>query len=298
MAPRHLWLETTLIFILVAGARCLRNVSLEVVPEAVQRGQEVILRCHYDLERVPLYSVKWYRGRYEFYRYSPNEEQTNKIFNITGIHVDAGKSNNNEVTLHNVDFALSGTFSCEVTADAPTFFTASASKNLTVVSLPEGKPLIVSDRERYDPGDILRANCSLPASRPSAHLSFTLNNIPVAAISKNQEEHEQQKRDHRREGTGVSSEQQQQQQQHQHQQQQWIALSLPLQLFYYTNGQLNLRCTAQIPGIYSSANEIQLGTGLREPVPERVTSENGCNSHSAVCLTILLLLCMVQLLLR
>ncbi|XP_046831974.1 uncharacterized protein LOC124430028 [Vespa crabro] len=290
MAPRHLWLETTLIFILVAGARCLRNVSLEVVPEAVQRGQEVILRCHYDLERAPLYSVKWYRGRYEFYRYSPNDEQTNKIFNITGIHVDAGKSNNNEVTLHNVDFALSGTFSCEVTADAPTFFTASASKNLTVVSLPEGKPLIVSDRERYDPGDILRANCSLPASRPSAHLSFTLNNIPVAAISKNQEEHEQQKRDHRREGTGVSSEQQQQQQ--------WIALSLPLQLFYYTNGQLNLRCTAQIPGIYSSANEIQLGTGLREPVPERVTSENGCNSHSAVCLTILLLLCMVQLLLR
>nr|KAF7406661.1 hypothetical protein H0235_014317 [Vespula pensylvanica] len=45
----------------------------------------------------------------------------------------AGKSNNNEVTLHNVDFALSGTFSCEVTADAPTFSTASATKNLTVV---------------------------------------------------------------------------------------------------------------------------------------------------------------------
>lgn len=61
---------------------------MEVVPEAVQRGQEVILRCHYDLERAPLYSVKWYRGRYEFYRYSPNEENTNKIFNITGIHVD------------------------------------------------------------------------------------------------------------------------------------------------------------------------------------------------------------------
>lgn len=294
MAPRHLWLEATLVFILVAGARCLRNVSLEVVPEAVQRGQEVILRCHYDLERAPLYSVKWYRGRYEFYRYSPTEEQTNKIFNITGIHVDAGKSNNNEVTLHNVDFALSGTFSCEVTADAPTFSTASATKNLTVVSLPEGKPFIVSDRERYDLGDTLRANCSLPASRPTARLSFALNNIPVAATSRNQEEHEQQKREHRREGTGVSSEQQQQQ----HQQQQWIALSLPLQPFHYSNGQLNLRCNAQIPGIYSSMNELQLGAGLREPVPERVTSENGCKSHSAVCLTILLLLCMVQLLLR
>ncbi|KAL2711824.1 hypothetical protein V1478_018845 [Vespula squamosa] len=45
--------------------------------------------------------------------------------------------------------------------------------------LPEGKPFIVSDRERYDPGDTLRANCSLPASRPTARLSFALNNIPV-----------------------------------------------------------------------------------------------------------------------
>ncbi|XP_015172614.1 PREDICTED: uncharacterized protein LOC107064439 [Polistes dominula] len=291
---RHLWLEAALVFILVAGARCLRNVSLEVVPEAVQRGQEVILRCHYDLEKAPLYSVKWYRGRHEFYRYSPDQEPTTKIFNVTGIYIDAEKSNNNEVTLYNVDFALSGTFSCEVTADAPTFSTNSGMKNLTVVSLPEGKPFIVSDRERYDPGDTLRANCTLPPSRPTARLSFTLNNSPVEATSTNQEEPEQQK--HRREGTGgVSSSEQQ----HQYQQQQWIGLSLLLQPFHYINGQLNLRCTAQIPGIYSSMNEIQLGAGLREPVPERVTSENGCESHSAVCLTMIpLLLCMLHLLLR
>ncbi|KAL2711827.1 platelet endothelial cell adhesion molecule-like isoform X1 [Vespula squamosa] len=91
-----------------------------------------------------------------------------------------------------------------------------------------------------------------------------IENLQVAATSRNQEEHEQQKREHRREGTGVSSEQQQ------HQQQQWIALSLPLQIFHYSNGQLTLRCNAQIPGIYSSMNELQLGAGLREPVPERV----------------------------
>jgi len=42
-------------------------------------------------------------------------------------------SNKSQVTLRNVDYGLSGTFSCEVTADAPTFSTASVSKNLTVV---------------------------------------------------------------------------------------------------------------------------------------------------------------------
>ncbi|EFN86163.1 hypothetical protein EAI_13636, partial [Harpegnathos saltator] len=203
-------------------ASCLREVSLELVPEVVQRGQEVVLRCHYDLENAPLYSLKWYRGRYEFYRFSPSEDPDTKVFNITGIHVDRGNSNKSQVTLFNVDFPLSGTFSCEVTADAPTFSTASGLKNLTVVvatvaereaeldcvasgtlarklrkyeifgrplkifgetpSLPGGGPVIASERERYDPGDTLRANCSLPLSRPPVQLSFTLNNLPVSDV--------------------------------------------------------------------------------------------------------------------
>lgn len=45
----------------------------------------------------------------------------------------SANSNKSQVTLRNVDYGLSGTFSCEVTADAPTFSTASVSKNLTVV---------------------------------------------------------------------------------------------------------------------------------------------------------------------
>ncbi|EZA61954.1 hypothetical protein X777_08629 [Ooceraea biroi] len=163
------------------GASCLREVSLEVVPEVVQRGKEAILRCHYDLEKAPLYSLKWYRGRHEFYRFSPSEDPATKIFNISGIYVDPANSNKSQVTLRNVDYGLSGTFSCEVTADAPTFSTASVSKNLTVVSLPDRRPLIVSERERYDPGDTLRANCSLPPSKPPVHLSFTLNNMPPPA---------------------------------------------------------------------------------------------------------------------
>jgi hypothetical protein len=50
---------------------------------------------------------------------------------------------------------------------------------------------------------------------------------------------------------------------------QWTELSLHLQPFHYMNGQLNLRCTAKIPGIYEQTSEVQLGYGLREPVPER-----------------------------
>ncbi|KZC09452.1 hypothetical protein WN55_11195 [Dufourea novaeangliae] len=219
-----------------------------------------MLRCHYDLEEAPLYSLKWYRGRHEFYRFTPSEDPATKIFNITGIHVDVANSNKSQVTLRDVDFGLSGTFSCEVTADAPTFSTASVSKNLTVVSLPEGTPIIVSERERYDPGDTLRANCSLPPSKPPAHLSFTLNNVAVDSYTKHQpQQYPPPKWDHNDAAT------------HGDQQEnlQWIEIRVNLQPFYYSNGQLNLRCSAQIPGIYSAISEVQLGAGLREPVPER-----------------------------
>ncbi|XP_012527715.1 uncharacterized protein LOC105831833 isoform X1 [Monomorium pharaonis] len=267
MKMYHLWLEAVVALLAITGANCLREVSLEVVPEVVQRGEKVILRCHYDLENAPLYSLKWYRGRHEFYRFSPTEEPSTKIFNISGIYVDLDNSNKSQVTLRNVDFGLSGTFICEVTADAPTFSTASAFKNLTVVFLPREEPVIVSERDRYDPGDMLRANCSLPPSKPPVHLSFTLNSMPVEATARQQRTKDDE--------WGM----------------QWSEISLTLRPFHYTNGRLNLRCTAQIPGIYSRQSELHLLSGMREPVPERVTSENGSGSgtHTMTFATILCL---------
>lgn len=66
----------------------MKNVRLEVIPELVEHGHEAILRCSYELEDAPLYSLKWYRGTFEFYRYSPNEKPTTKIFNFTWIEVN------------------------------------------------------------------------------------------------------------------------------------------------------------------------------------------------------------------
>ncbi|XP_076751881.1 uncharacterized protein LOC143423999 [Xylocopa sonorina] len=284
---RHLWLRAAFAFLVITGASCLRNVSLEVVPETVERGQKVILRCHYDLENAPLYSLQWYRGKHEFYRYTPRDDPATKIFDIAGIYVDAENSNKSQVTLRDVDFALSGTFSCEVTADAPSFSTASVSKNVTVVSVPKVEPIIVSERERYDAGDTLRANCSLPPSKPPADLSFTLNNVAVESTKHQPQAYPQQRWDYNDAAPHAD----------QPENLQWIEIRVNLQPFHYSNGQLNLRCSGHIPGLYSKTSEVQLGAGLREPVPERVTSENGSEAPTAVYLT-MLMLCMLQLLLR
>jgi hypothetical protein len=76
------------VFPLPSGCVGLRNVTLVISPQAVNRGQDVTLYCNYDLEKQPLYSVKWYRGKLEFYRFSPGESPATKIFYYPGINVD------------------------------------------------------------------------------------------------------------------------------------------------------------------------------------------------------------------
>lgn len=51
-----------------------------------------MLRCHYDLEGALLYSLQWYRGTHEFYRFAPTEVPSTKIFNISGIYVDVSRN--------------------------------------------------------------------------------------------------------------------------------------------------------------------------------------------------------------
>jgi hypothetical protein len=46
------------------------------------------LKCNYDLEGDTLYSIKWYKGRHEFYRYTPKENPAMKTFPVFGINVE------------------------------------------------------------------------------------------------------------------------------------------------------------------------------------------------------------------
>lgn len=62
-----------------------------VVPTAIRRGETATLFCHFDLEGDSLYSVKWYKGRREFYRYTPKEDPAMKIFPILGLEVEVSK---------------------------------------------------------------------------------------------------------------------------------------------------------------------------------------------------------------
>jgi hypothetical protein len=63
------------------------------VPAAILRGDTATLFCHFDLEGDSLYSVKWYKGRREFYRFTPKEDPAMKVFPISGLEVEVSKLN-------------------------------------------------------------------------------------------------------------------------------------------------------------------------------------------------------------
>lgn len=56
----------------------------------------------------------------------------------------------------------------------------SSQSNYYVSAIPKSKPVIISERARYEPGETLRANCSIPSSKPPARLSFSLNDVQVS----------------------------------------------------------------------------------------------------------------------
>lgn len=64
----------------------LKDVRVKI-PTAVRKSDNAVLNCYYDMEGDSLYSVKWYKGRREFYRYSPKENPAMKTFPIAGVHI-------------------------------------------------------------------------------------------------------------------------------------------------------------------------------------------------------------------
>ncbi|XP_046418360.1 uncharacterized protein [Neodiprion pinetum] len=152
----------------------LKEVRIKI-PEAVRKGDSAIFECLYDTEGDILYAVKWYKGRREFYRYTPNESPAIKTFPIGTLSVNKNESNANQVTVTGLDLDAAGTYSCEVSADAPSFHTAIVSANMNVVELPQNRPSIHGMKRKYRVGDILRGNCTSDGSKPAANLTWYIN---------------------------------------------------------------------------------------------------------------------------
>ena len=58
------------------------------VPPIIEVGKDGLLRCEWNLDGETLYSVKWYQGLKEIYRYTPSKQQPIQIFSNDFLQVD------------------------------------------------------------------------------------------------------------------------------------------------------------------------------------------------------------------
>ncbi|XP_037953508.1 uncharacterized protein LOC119683748 isoform X2 [Teleopsis dalmanni] len=156
------------------NAHCLKDLKI-FVPEAVIMGNAATLSCQYDLEQAALYSVRWYFGAEEFYRYVPKESPPTLVFHVSGINVDLLKSDATSVTLKGVNRELSGTYQCEVSEDAPLFHTDIRSAHMQVIELPKDEPTMQVEKKILTVNDNLKAVCTVGTSYPPANITWYIN---------------------------------------------------------------------------------------------------------------------------
>ncbi|XP_074033989.1 uncharacterized protein [Leptinotarsa decemlineata] len=166
---------------ILSGITALKDVTV-TIPLAARIMDTVELQCQYDLEGEPLYTVKWYKGSKEFYRYIPKELPNIQVFPLPGISIDLNKSSATLVVLKNMQLEGTGRYKCEVSSDAPNFYTQMQSGYMYVIDVPERDPVLTIEKETL--GYALKGNCTAPPSYPPVNLTWFLNGRQVKDFSR------------------------------------------------------------------------------------------------------------------
>ncbi|XP_061396382.1 uncharacterized protein LOC133332014 [Musca vetustissima] len=164
--------------IVSANVDCLKDLKI-FVPDAVIMGNAATLSCQYDLEQAALYSVRWYFGTEEFYRYVPKESPPTLVFPVSGINVDLSNSDATSVTLKGVTRELTGSYQCEVSEDAPLFHTDIRSAHMQVIELPKDDPTMQVEKKTITANDYFKAVCTIGPSYPAANITWYINGRKV-----------------------------------------------------------------------------------------------------------------------
>ncbi|XP_020287759.1 cell adhesion molecule 2-like [Pseudomyrmex gracilis] len=150
------------------------------VPPYTLRGKDATLECRYDVEADNLYGVTWYKDNEQFYKYEDKgNPKKHRTFDVAGVKVNSNLSDSQQVTLEHVNFNSSGTYKCEVNAEAPSFNSVSDQAEMEVIAPPKKRPAITGEEKVYATGDVLALNCTSDKSRPAARLEWFVNGEQV-----------------------------------------------------------------------------------------------------------------------
>jgi len=166
-------------------------------PSVVSIGEPVTLECRFKLEDESLYSVKLYRGNKEFLHFIPEFSPPYKVYPTRGISIKSVNmslgslmyqypssstiinakpsqigSGSIVVELERVNLYTHGLYSCEISADSPSWDTRVVRRRLHVLVEPVKQPIIVGIEPAYKPGQDVNITCIAKDTYPSSNITW------------------------------------------------------------------------------------------------------------------------------
>ncbi|XP_067006861.1 synaptogenesis protein syg-1 [Anabrus simplex] len=170
-----LTLLVLMLVLVVARKPVLRELK---VPSLVDIRDNVTLSCRFDLGGDRLYSVKWYKDEFEFYRFMPDNLPPCHHLPVPGVTLlNEAPCNMENVTLTKLTVNSSGVYRCEVSTEAPNFQTVFKNSNMTVIALPLKEPVIEGALSSYSIGDRVQVLCISDRSNPPSELAWFINDV-------------------------------------------------------------------------------------------------------------------------
>jgi len=214
------------------------------------------------MEHDELYSVKWYKGISEFYRYLPKDDPPSQVYEVHGVTVDLSLSSKDVVTLESVSLQSTGHYRCEVSAESPSFITVHSEGEMNVIALPSEGPKITGGKPKYQIGDMVLVNCTSYQSKPAAMLSWTINSDKAP-------------KEYLKEYASIIQEN--------GLETSILGLQFQVREGHFKDGEMKLRCTATIAPIYHQSNEESVVGGNQQAsvLESKETPSQGKNPVTA-----------------
>ncbi|XP_013179449.1 PREDICTED: uncharacterized protein LOC106126368 [Papilio xuthus] len=139
------------------------------------RGGAVRLRCVHDVPPHLLDKVVFLRHGTKIFQYIKDRKPPYRNFTTPGAVLNIALATDNSIILQNLDFAASGSYSCEVSMDTPIYTKESTAKQLTVFHPQKHHPRIDFPTRYISFGETLRANCTTAPALPAPHITWFIN---------------------------------------------------------------------------------------------------------------------------
>ncbi|XP_037870507.1 uncharacterized protein LOC119628328 isoform X2 [Bombyx mori] len=146
------------------------------------RGGSVRLRCVHDVPAHLLDKVVFLRHGTKIFQYIRDRKPPYRNFTTPGAVLNIALATENSIILQNLDFAASGSYSCEVSLDTPIYTKASSGKQLTVFHPQKHHPRIDFPTRYLSSGETLRANCTTAPALPAPHITWFINGKKMDGI--------------------------------------------------------------------------------------------------------------------